>query len=87
MLDFNSLQNMVWSAFSKQTDDWKPEYKQILWSTMVDVIKEKGQLRIVVKPTVDDPKAEEVQEYLVKIVFDPIVRIMSGFKCKVRKFE
>jgi len=78
---------MVWSAFSKQTDDWKPEYKQILWSTMVDVIKEKGQLRIVVKPTVDDPKAEEVQEYLVKIVFDPIVRIMSGFKCKVRKFE
>ena len=87
MMNFETMQNMLWSSFAKQTDDWKPEYKQILHSTVVDVIKEKGQLRIVVRPTVDDSRAEEVQKFLVSILFDPAARIMGGFKCQVRKFE
>ena len=87
MLNLEAMQNMLWSAFARQTDDWKPEYKQILLSTVVDVIKEKGQLRIVVRPTVDGPKAEEVQEFLVKGLFDPVARIMGAYKCQVRKFE
>ena len=87
MMDFETMQNMLWSTFSKQTEEWKPEYKRILNSTVVDVIKEKGQLRVVVRPTDDDPRAEEVREYLLKVLFDPAARIMGGFKCQVRKFE
>ena len=87
MMNLEAMQNMLWSAFAKQTDDWKPEYKQILWGTVVDVIREKEQLRVVIKPTVDDPKSEEVREYLLKVIFDPVARIMGGFKCQVRKFE
>ena len=87
MMNLEAMQNMLWSSFAKQTDDWKPEYKQILHSTVVDVIREKDHLRVMVKPTVDDPKAEEVREYLLKVIFDPVARILGGFKCQVRKFE
>jgi len=87
MMNFETMQNMLWSTFAKQTDDWKPEYKQVLQTTVVDIIKEQDQLRIVVRPTVDDPKAKEVQEFLVRVLFDPAARIMGSFKCRVRKFE
>ena len=87
MMNFEAMQNMLWSAFSKQTDDWKPEYKEILHSTVVDVIREKDHLRVMVKPAVDYPRAEEVREYLLKVIFDPGARILGGFKCQVRKYE
>jgi len=87
MMDFGTMQNMLWSTFAKQTDDWKPEYKQILQNTVVDVIKEKGKLRIEVRPPDASPQAEEVRQYLLKVLFDPAARIMGGFKCQVRKFE
>ena len=87
MMNLEAMQNMLWESFAKQADAWKPEYKQILHSTVVDVIREKGQLRIVVRPTIDDPRAAEVQEFLVRVLFDPAARIMGGFKCQVRKFE
>jgi agmatine/peptidylarginine deiminase len=87
MMDFGTMQDMLWSTFAKQTDDWKPEYKQILQNTVVDVIKEKTQIRIVVRSTDASPQAAEVREYLLKVLFDPAARIMGGFKCQVRKFE
>ena len=88
MMDFGTMQNMLWSTFAKQTDDWKPEYKQILQSTVVDVIKEKDKLRIEIGLADEgDPKAHEVREYLLKMLFDPAARIMGGFKCQVNKFE
>ena len=30
MMNMEAMQNMLWSTFAKQTEDWKPEYKQIL---------------------------------------------------------
>jgi hypothetical protein len=87
MMDLDAMQNMVWSIFARQTEQWKPEYKQILHSTVVDIVRERDHLRVMVKPTVDDPIAEEIRQYLLKVIFDPIARIMGAYKCQVRKFE
>ena len=54
---------------------------------MVDVVKEKSQLRIVVRTADDTPMAQDVKEYLLKVLFDPAAGILGGFKCQVRKFE
>lgn len=77
----------VWSQIAQITDDWKPEYKEILHGTVVDVIREKDQLRVVVRPTATGPKADEIREFLLKAVAGPVGRILGGFKCQVRIFE
>jgi hypothetical protein len=87
MMDQGGMESMFWSMFTRQTADWKPEYKEVLHNTAVDVIRQKEHLRVVVKPGVDGHIANEIQEYLLKISTEIVTRIMGGYKCQVRKFE
>lgn len=90
MFDTNNpeaMQIAFSSLVNNQTADWKPEYKQILWNTVVDVIKEKDHLRVVVRPAATGPKADQIKEYLLKVLFEMLVNVAGGHKCRVRKFE
>jgi len=87
MMGFGSNMDMLWAMVARETEGWKPEYKKILQSTVVDVIKEKDQVRIAVKPAVQGPEADEVKNYLLNMGYQSVPLMIGAFKCKVRKFE
>jgi len=81
------MYDFIWEQFAHATDDWSPEYKAILHSTEVSIIREKDQVRVVVKPTVTGPKADQMKDYLLKVAAGPVSRILGGLKCKVTIYE
>ena len=89
MFDWSQMQNMVWSMFAKQTEQWPPELKQALATIEVDIVRQPGQILIVAKnnPGVEDPNVERAKELILDALMGPLPQVIGAFKCKVKTFK
>ena len=89
VFNIQQMQQMVWSMFAKQTEQWPPELKQALANIEVDIVRQPGQILIVAKsnPGVEDPNIEKAKQLILDALMGPLPQVVGAFQCKVKVFK
>lgn len=90
MVNFQAMQQMVWSMFAKQTEQWPQELKQALANIEIDIVRQPEQILIVAKnnPGVEDnPNIEKAKQVILDALMGPLPQVVGAFQCKVRVFK
>lgn len=90
MFNMQQIQQWVWGAFAKQTEQWPPELKAALSNIEVEIVRQPGQILIIAKnnPLVDgDPNVEKAKKLVLDSVMGPLPQVVGAFQCKVKTFK
>ena len=90
MVNLQAIQQMVWSMFAKQTEQWPPELKQALANIEVNIVRQPGQILIMAKnnPEVEgDPNVEKAKQLILDALMGPLPQVVGAFQCKVKVFK
>lgn len=90
MVNLDSMQQMVWSMFARQTEQWPPELKRALANIEVDIVKKSEQITIVAKnsPGVEsNPDIEKAKKVILDALMVPLPQVVGAFQCKVKVYQ